>query len=48
MGRHMARCTTFLSTDEAAVQALDAVGLERLPVHVDQAVELALAALRRR
>ena len=34
--------------DEAAVQALDAVRLERLPVHVDQAVELALAALKTR
>ena len=45
MGRHLARCTTFPSTDEDAVQALDAVRLEHLPVHIDQAIELALAAI---
>ena len=31
--------------DKASVQTLDAVRLQRLPVDVDQAVELALAAL---
>ena len=45
MERHLARCTTFPSTDEDAVQALDAVRLEHLPVHIDQAIELALAAI---
>ena len=35
----------YARDDKASVQTLDAVRLQRLPVDVDQAVELALAAL---